>query len=87
MPAITSSVVAMPSPLDLKAAAKPVGGEIWTHPNSVIGAQHAFHHIDNHLDKTALEYMLWRVFRAIGNLSKAKVGLIFYHIFSYSPFP
>jgi len=38
------------------------GGEIWKHPNLVIGyvAQHAFHHIDNHLDKTALEYMLWR---------------------------
>lgn len=28
----------------------------------VIGyvAQHAFHHIDQHLDKTPLEYMLWR---------------------------
>ena len=28
----------------------------------VIGyvAQHAFHHIDNHLDMTALDYMLWR---------------------------
>ena len=38
------------------------GGEVWKHPNLVIGyvAQHAFHHIDNHLDKTALEYMLWR---------------------------
>ncbi|KIK59042.1 hypothetical protein GYMLUDRAFT_44778 [Collybiopsis luxurians FD-317 M1] len=38
------------------------GGEIWKHPNLVIGyvAQHAFHHIDNHLDKTPLEYMLWR---------------------------
>jgi len=38
------------------------GGEIWKHPNLVIGyvAQHAFHHIDEHLDKTALEYMLWR---------------------------
>lgn len=37
-------------------------GEIWKHPNLVIGyvAQHAFHHIDNHLDKTPLEYMLWR---------------------------
>lgn len=37
-------------------------GEIWKHPNLVIGyvAQHAFHHIDHHLDKTALEYMLWR---------------------------
>jgi len=39
-----------------------MGGEIWKHPNLVIGyvAQHAFHHIDHHLDKTPLEYMLWR---------------------------
>ncbi|KAI0818688.1 hypothetical protein BC629DRAFT_1463575 [Irpex lacteus] len=38
------------------------GGEVWKHPNLVIGyvAQHAFHHIDSHLDKTPLEYMLWR---------------------------
>jgi len=38
------------------------GGEVWKHPNLVVGyvAQHAFHHIDNHLDKTPLEYMLWR---------------------------
>ncbi|SCV72493.1 BQ2448_4032 [Microbotryum intermedium] len=38
------------------------GGEVWKHPNLVIGyvAQHAFHHIDNHLDKTPLEYMLQR---------------------------
>ncbi|TIA80779.1 hypothetical protein E3P84_00201 [Wallemia ichthyophaga] len=39
-----------------------ISGEVWKHPNLVIGyvAQHAFHHIDNHLDKTPLEYMLWR---------------------------
>lgn len=39
-----------------------LGGTIWKHPNLVIGyvAQHAFHHIDNHLDSTPLEYMLWR---------------------------
>ncbi|BGP37670.1 translational elongation factor EF-1 alpha [Rhodotorula kratochvilovae] len=38
------------------------GGEVWKHPNLVIGyvAQHAFHHIDHHLDKTPLEYMLQR---------------------------
>ncbi|KAG9125550.1 translational elongation factor EF-1 alpha [Ceratobasidium sp. 392] len=36
--------------------------DVWKHPNLVIGyvAQHAFHHIDHHLDKTPLEYMLWR---------------------------
>ncbi|KNX50199.2 elongation factor 3 [Cryptococcus deuterogattii R265] len=39
-----------------------LGGQVWKHPNLVIGyvAQHAFHHIDNHLDSTPLEYMLWR---------------------------
>jgi elongation factor 3 len=39
-----------------------LGGTMWKHPNLVIGyvAQHAFHHIDNHLDSTPLEYMLWR---------------------------
>ena len=41
---------------------EPNAGEMWKHPNLVIGyvAQHAFHHIDQHLDKTPLEYMLWR---------------------------
>ncbi|RSH87527.1 translational elongation factor EF-1 alpha [Apiotrichum porosum] len=39
-----------------------LGGTVWKHPNLVIGyvAQHAFHHIDQHLDSTPLEYMLWR---------------------------
>ena len=41
---------------------EPGSGEFWKHPNLVIGyvAQHAFHHIDQHLDKTPLDYMLWR---------------------------
>ncbi|CAO1624533.1 unnamed protein product [Parajaminaea phylloscopi] len=41
---------------------EPNSGEVWKHPNLVIGyvAQHAFHHIDHHLDKTPLDYMLWR---------------------------
>ncbi|PWN41978.1 P-loop containing nucleoside triphosphate hydrolase protein [Ceraceosorus guamensis] len=41
---------------------EPNSGEAWKHPNLVIGyvAQHAFHHIDQHLDKTPLDYMLWR---------------------------
>lgn len=41
---------------------EPGSGEVWKHPNLVIGyvAQHAFHHIDQHLDKTPLDYMLWR---------------------------
>ncbi|EFP76036.1 translational elongation factor EF-1 alpha [Puccinia graminis f. sp. tritici] len=38
------------------------GGDVWKHPNLVIGyvAQHAFHHIDNHLDETPLQYLLNR---------------------------
>lgn len=38
------------------------GGDVWKHPNLVIGyvAQHAFHHIDNHLDDTPLQYLLNR---------------------------
>ena len=38
---------------------EPNEGELWKHPNLVIGyvAQHAFHHIDQHLDKTPLEYI------------------------------
>ncbi|KAK4052978.1 translational elongation factor EF-1 alpha [Microbotryomycetes sp. JL221] len=38
------------------------GGEVWKHPNLVLGyvAQHAFHHIDNVLDLTPLQYMLQR---------------------------
>lgn len=37
-------------------------GDVWTHPNMAYGyiAQHAFHHIENHLDKTAKEYICWR---------------------------
>lgn len=37
-------------------------GAVWTHPNMQYGyiAQHAFHHIENHLDKSANEYICWR---------------------------
>lgn len=37
-------------------------GKFWKHPNVRVGyvAQHAFHHIEEHLDKTANEYIQWR---------------------------
>lgn len=37
-------------------------GEVWRHPNMRYGyvAQHAFHHLEHHLDKTPVEYILWR---------------------------
>merc|ERR1712176_303680 len=40
----------------------PQTGEVWKHPNARIAyvAQHAFHHIENHLGKTPNEYIRWR---------------------------
>jgi len=41
---------------------EPDTGAIWKHPNCIVGyiAQHAFHHIEQHLDKTPNEYVQWR---------------------------
>ena len=35
---------------------------MWKHPNARVAyvAQHAFHHIEQHLDKTPNEYIRWR---------------------------
>eukprot|EP00178_Gracilaria_changii_P014138 TRINITY_DN40129_c0_g1_i1.p1 TRINITY_DN40129_c0_g1~~TRINITY_DN40129_c0_g1_i1.p1 ORF type:complete len:1070 (-),score=243.43 TRINITY_DN40129_c0_g1_i1:3828-7037(-) len=41
---------------------EPDSGSVWKHANCRIGyiAQHAFHHIENHLEKTPNEYIRWR---------------------------
>ena len=58
---------------------EPSSGEVWKFQNSKIGyiAQHAFHHIENHLDKTPNQYIRWRY--AFGNdregLDKASMKL------------
>mmetsp|Transcript_6191 Transcript_6191/g.12577 ORF Transcript_6191/g.12577 Transcript_6191/m.12577 type:complete len:1061 (+) Transcript_6191:145-3327(+) len=41
---------------------KPSKGTVFKHPNCKFAyvAQHAFHHIEQHLDKTANEYIQWR---------------------------
>jgi len=41
---------------------KPGAGSIWRHQNMRLAyvAQHAFHHLEQHLDKTAVDYILWR---------------------------
>jgi elongation factor 3 len=41
---------------------EPQEGEVWKHPNARIAyvAQHAFHHIEEHLTKTPNEYIRWR---------------------------
>jgi elongation factor 3 len=40
----------------------PTKGTVWKHPNARIAyvAQHAFHHIEQHLTKTPNEYIRWR---------------------------
>ena len=41
---------------------EPQEGDVWKHPNARVAyvAQHAFHHIEQHLDKTPNEYIRWR---------------------------
>ena len=41
---------------------EPQEGDVWKHPNARIAyvAQHAFHHIEAHLNKTPNEYIRWR---------------------------
>merc|ERR1712048_1079803 len=41
---------------------KPEVGTIWRHQNMRLAyvAQHAFHHLEKHMDKTAVDYILWR---------------------------
>jgi elongation factor 3 len=41
---------------------EPTEGTVWKHPNLRIAyvAQHAFHHLEQHLDKTANQYIQWR---------------------------
>mmetsp|Transcript_68334 Transcript_68334/g.142419 ORF Transcript_68334/g.142419 Transcript_68334/m.142419 type:complete len:1066 (-) Transcript_68334:74-3271(-) len=44
------------------AESKPQTGTVWRHQNMRIAyvAQHAFHHLENHLDSTPNEYIQWR---------------------------
>lgn len=46
----------------LTGETEPSAGTVWRHPNMRVAyvAQHAFHHIDQHLDKTPNEYIRWR---------------------------
>lgn len=47
---------------NLTGEVEPCTGTVWAHPNARIGyiAQHAFHHIESHLNKTPNEYIRWR---------------------------
>jgi len=46
----------------LTAEIKPSKGEIYQHPNMRLAyvAQHAFHHLEKHMTKTPVQYIMWR---------------------------
>lgn len=46
----------------LTGETEPTIGDVWKHPNLRLAyvAQHAFHHIEHHLDKSPNEYIRWR---------------------------
>jgi elongation factor 3 len=50
-------------------------GKIWSHPNLRVGyiAQHAFFHIDKHMDMNANEYVRWRYANGNDREEQAKV--------------
>uniref|UniRef100_A0AAV1VL27 Elongation factor 3 n=1 Tax=Peronospora matthiolae TaxID=2874970 RepID=A0AAV1VL27_9STRA len=46
----------------LTGEVEPTSGQMWKHPSMRFAyvAQHAFHHIESHLDETANQYIQWR---------------------------
>jgi len=57
---------------------EPQTGEVWKHPNARVAyvAQHAFHHIEQHLNKTPNEYIRWRYANGEDKESLVKVSMI-----------
>jgi len=57
----------------------PQVGDVWKHPNARVAyvAQHAFHHIENHLDKTPNEYIRWRYANGDDKESLVKMSMVF----------
>lgn len=51
-----------PPPQLLTGELEAESGLVWKHPNLRVAyvAQHAFHHIENHLDMTPNQYIQWR---------------------------
>jgi elongation factor 3 len=56
----------------------PQEGTVWKHPNARVAyvAQHAFHHIEEHLDKTPNEYIRWRYASGEDKESLVKVSMV-----------
>jgi len=57
----------------------PQTGEVWRHPNARVAyvAQHAFHHIEDHLDKTPNEYIRWRYANGEDKETLVKTSMIY----------
>ena len=57
----------------------PTTGDTWKHPNARVAyvAQHAFHHIEEHLNKTANEYIRWRYANGDDKESLVKVSMVY----------
>jgi elongation factor 3 len=55
----------------------PQTGEVYTHPNARVAyvAQHAFHHIEEHVNKTPNEYIRWRYGNGEDKESLVKVSM------------
>lgn len=53
-------------------------GEVWTHENARVAyiAQHAFHHIESHLDKTPKEYVQWRYSGQVDKEGIVKLSMV-----------
>jgi len=56
----------------------PQTGDVWRHPNARVAyvAQHAFHHIEAHLNKTPNEYIRWRYANGEDKESLVKVSMV-----------
>lgn len=56
----------------------PQTGETWRHPNARVAyvAQHAFHHLEQHLQMTPNEYIRWRYANGEDKESLVKVSMI-----------
>ncbi len=56
----------------------PQTGDVWKHPNARVAyvAQHAFHHIESHLNKTPNEYIRWRYSNGEDKESLVKVSMV-----------
>eukprot|EP01041_Mallomonas_annulata_P002265 gene2265-4408_t len=55
----------------------PQTGDVWKHPNARVAyvAQHAFHHIESHLNKTPNEYIRWRYSNGEDKESLVKISM------------